>query len=244
MKPAIVVLVVACLGLSAGLIIVKQQAEARVKAIEKRMPRSIAEWDEMKTKFTDLEKLYAIQQTTLDKRGEELANASNALARANEELGRANSDLKNNQQRIIGFKKDREDLTKKMDELSSSIHKLEVEIADAYRKLATAEGDKNFLLSEVKRLQTEKDALVHQFNDLAVLRARVAHLREEAAVKQRLEWKRLGVYAMQEQKGAERLVAKNFVPTDADNRLDIEIHQNGTRRFVPTSGSPPDGAAP
>ena len=245
MKPAIVVLVVACLGLSSGLIIVKQQAEARVSAIEKRMPSSIGEWDEIKTKFTDLEKLYAIQQTTLDKRIEELASASNALARANEELGKANSELKTDSQRMSGFEKERDELTKKMDELSSSIHKLEVQIADANRKLASAEGDRNFLLSEINRLQAEKDTLVRQFNDLAALRARVAHLREENAVKQRLEWKRLGVYAMQEQKGAERLMVRTFVPTGPDNRLDVEIHQGGTRHSVPTSTTgASSGAAP
>ena len=50
-------------------------------------------------------------------------------------------------------------------------------------------------------------------------------MKEEAAIKRRLEWRRAGVYALQEQKGAERLTAKPWVMAKADNRLNADIYQ-------------------
>ena len=121
---------------------------------------------------------------------------------------------------------ERDDLTAEMNELNESIDKLEKEIGTTKRKLETAEGDRNFLLGELSRLQTERETLVRQFNDLAALRTQVAKLKEEAAIKRRLEWKRAGVYALQEQKGAERLTAKPWVMAKADNDLNADIYQD------------------
>lgn len=248
MKPAIFVLVVACLALSAGLVVVKQQGDKRVKDVEASSARAVVELDEVKAKFTDLEKLYAVQQNTLSMRNEELALASNGLAKANSELTSLSENLKTaqaeltkSQDRIAALETEREDLNKKMEDLTASINKLELQITETKSKLAAAEGDKTFLLSELNRLQTEKDALVRQFNNLAALRAQVAKLKEEAAIKQRLEWKRLGVYAMQGQKGAERLMAKTFVPAGPENRLGVEFYQDGTPRLVPTATNAPAG---
>jgi chromosome segregation ATPase len=232
MKPAILVLVIACLGLTAGLLVIRQTAEDRIQTARAERARAAAELEDVKTKFTDLEKLYAVQQGTLNMRDEELAVASNAVARANVEVAKLTQDIKTlqvemlkRQERIAALESERDDLTKKMEDLTASIGTLETQIADTRKKLASSEGDKTFLAAELKRLQAEKDTLVRQFNSLAALRVQVAKLKEEAAIKQRLEWKRLGVYAMQEKKGAERLFARTFVPKQPESRLDAEIFQ-------------------
>lgn len=248
MKPAILVLVVACLGLTAALVVIRQKTEARVQTAEARTTRATTELEDAKTRFTDLEKLYTVQQGTLDKRDEELALASNNLATANVELTKLTGDLKSmqaemlkRQERIAALEGERDDLTKKMEDLTSSIDGLEVQIADTKKKLATSEGDKTFLLAELKRLQSDKDTLVRQFNSLAALRVQVARLKEEAAIKLRLEWKRLGVYASQEKKGAERLFAGSFVPSAPQSRLDAELYQGG--RVAPASTNSVTGRA-
>jgi chromosome segregation ATPase len=255
MKPVILVLVVACLGLTAALVVIRQKTETRVQNAEARTTRATTELEETRTRFTDLEKLYAVQQGALDKRGEELALASNNLATANVSLATANveltkltGDLKSmqaemlkRQERIAALESERDGLTKKMEELSSSIDGLEVQIADTKRKLATSEGDKTFLVAELKRLQSDKDTLVRQFNSLAALRVQVAKLKEEVAIKQRLEWKRIGVYAAQDQKGAERLFAGSLVPSAPQSRLDADLYQGG--RIAPASTNSVTGRA-
>ena len=90
MKPAILVLVVACLGLTAALVVIRQKTEARIQTAEAQATRATTELEETKTKFTDLEKLYAVQQGTLKERDEELALSSNNLALASNSLATAN----------------------------------------------------------------------------------------------------------------------------------------------------------
>jgi hypothetical protein len=49
-------------------------------------------------------------------------------------------------------------------------------------------------------MMTEKAELERQFNDLTVLRAQVAKLKQELKVARRLEWIRQGLFASSEQK--------------------------------------------
>lgn len=226
MKPAIFALVLACLALTAGLIIFRQNTHSRVHTAEAQSARATAELGEVKSRFTDLEKLYAVQESTLTMRNEELAVASNSLAKATGELNSMRDELAKRQDRIAVLESERDNLSSRMEGLTDSIDKLEAEIAVTKKKLATAEGDRGFLLGELNRLQSERETLVRQFNDLAALRTQVAKLKEEAAIKRRLEWKRAGVYALQQQKGAERLTAKPWVMAKADNRLNADIFQD------------------
>jgi chromosome segregation ATPase len=242
MKPTIFALVVVCLGLSAGLIIFRQRTESRVQTAEAQSARATAELDEVKTKFTDLEKLYAVQESTLSMRNEELVVASNSLAKATGELQTMQEEMAKRQDRITVLQSERDGLSAKMDGLTESINKLETEIAATRTKLATAEGDRTFLLGELQRLQTERETLVRQFNDLAALRTQVAKLKEEAAIKRRLEWKRAGVYALQDQKGAERLTAKPWVMAKADNRLNADLYQDNRQLFPKATKDVPDGS--
>lgn len=226
MKPAIFALVVACLGLTAGLIIFRQKTESRVHTAEAQSARATVDLEEVKTKFTDLEKLYAVQDSTLALRNEELAVATNSLAKATGELTTMREEMAKRQDRIAVLESERDNLSSRMEGLTDSIGKLETEITVTKKKLATAEGDRGFLLGELNRLQTERETLVRQFNDLAALRTQVAKLKEEGAIKRRLEWRRAGVYVLQEQKGAERLTAKPWVMAKADNRLNADIYQD------------------
>ena len=84
------------------------------------------------------------------------------------------------------------------------------------------------MLKELKRLQAEKSELERQFNDLAVLRTQVAKLKEELTVARRLEWLRMGIYGMQDKKGAELLISKANPNTKTNNfSLNVELKQDG-----------------
>ena len=125
-------------------------------------------------------------------------------------------------------------LSRKMDDLTSSIGSLSKQIADTEKKLTASEGDREFLLKELKRLQSEKAELERQFNDLSALRTQVAHLKEELSIARRLEWIRMGIYGLQEQKGAERLMAKTPIPGPSNNyNLNVELKQDGGAVIVP-----------
>src|SRR5262249_38747854 len=117
----------------------------------------------------------------------------------------------------------------KMNDLQGSIVLLEGQISDTKKKLELAEGDRQTLLTQLKKLESEKADLLAQFNNIRTLRTQLAKLREEAAIAQRLAWTRAGVYINQEKKGAERLLADTAADKKekTDNRLNVEIEQNG-----------------
>ena len=124
-------------------------------------------------------------------------------------------------------------LDKQATDLKSAIGNLEKSIADTEKKLAASEGDREFLLKELKRLQAEKAELERQFNDLAVLKTQVSKLKDELSIARRLEWIRMGIYGMQNVKGAEKLLSTNWAATDNKFDLNVELKQDGGANIVP-----------
>ena len=239
MKSAIVILTVISLGLGAGLVFQRQNATVVVRAAEASRDSYSNSWSQVKGKLEDTEKVASTLETTLNSRTETLSATSNELAKTASDLARTQSDyasaqteVKKQQTQIAELESKRDELTKKMEELTASIDSLETRIVDTKKKLAASEGDRNFLLKELTRLQDEKTTLVAQFNNLSALRAQVAKLRDEAAVNQRLTWIQAGVYNLRDKEGAERLIATTPIPARSDNRLEIELEQNGPAKVV------------
>jgi chromosome segregation ATPase len=148
----------------------------------------------------------------------------------------AAADIAKRDARINELETQRDDLTKRMTDLNSQITGLEGQISDTQHKLTASEGDREFLLKELKRLQQEKNDLERQFNDLAMLRDQVRKLRDELSISKRLDWIRRGLYGSL--KGAEKLQegfpeSTNRNATNFD--LNVEIKQSGGVNVVPPS---------
>ena len=194
-------------------------------------------------------------QTNLVVRTEELSGASNNLAKLNSELARtqkemqaaaeaARADIERRDAQIAKLTTETNAMTQKLDDLNSAIGKLGKQIVDTETKLAASEGDREFLLKELKRLQVEKAELERQFNDLAALRSQVAKLKEELSIARRLEWIRLGIYGASEKKGAEKLMAGSTSQPKTNNfNLNVELKQDGGAQVV-TPDKPPAATPP
>ena len=247
MKAAIVLLVICSVGLGVGLLVVHNK---RVQA-EKTKEKTTADLNDVsnhleqtRAKLEEQEQVAIKLETNLLIRGQELSSVSNnflnikaELAKTQKEMqaaaeaARAEIERKDNQ--ISQLTSQTNVLSRKMDDLSSSIGNLSKQIADTEKKLAASEGDREFLLKELKRLQVEKNDLEKQFNDLSLLRTQVAKLKEELSVARRLEWIRMGIYGLQEQKGAERLMAGTKPPNTRSNfNLNVELKQDGSANIV------------
>lgn len=249
MKLSTIIFAVVSCALAVALIMVHYSKTARIDQMSADLSRMSNQWDEARLKLDESGKLVEVLQTDLAARTAALAAFSNDFARVQAELGKVSLDLAGaraeigkGQARILQLEGERDDLSKRMEELNGSLAKLESQISDTEQKLKTAEGDKTVLLAELKRLQDERAGLMAQFNNLAALQTQIAKIREEHAIKQRMDWVRTGVYARQGQKGAERLMAQRLGESWArpDNRLIIELERTGTGRVVPAgSGSAP-----
>lgn len=134
-------------------------------------------------------------------------------------------------------------LSDRVDSLNQSLQELQSSIDQTETKLTSSEGDREFLLRELKRLQTEKSGIERQFNDLSVLRAQLTKLRTELTLSRRIEWIRRGLIGGNtKRKGAELLAAgfKKSV-TRTNYNLNVEINQNGGVKILP---QPPSISTP
>jgi chromosome segregation ATPase len=175
---------------------------------------------------------------------QELTATSNKLISTAAELAKAQqerqaaeqaakAEIQRRDEQISALTQQTNALSIEMDKLNAEINKLAASIAETERKLAAAEGDREFLLKELKRLQAEKAELERQFNDLKLLRTQIAKLKEELSISKRLEWIRLGIYGAQSQKGAEKLLAAAAASAPRTNYgLKVELRQDGTATVV------------
>jgi chromosome segregation ATPase len=247
---AIVLLVLVGVGLGVTLLVrhnkaveVKQKDEQRITVLSNTVEIT-------KEKLDEKERLAMYLQTNLTIKSEELSSTSNHLSKINAELARtksemqaaaeaARAEIEKKDAQITQLTSQTNQLTMKMDDLTGAIDKLGKQIADTERRLAASEGDREFLLTELKRLQVEKAELERQFNDLSVLRAQVAKLKEELTVARRLEWLRMGIYGMQDKKGAELLMAKGGPAAKTNNfSLNVELKQDGGATVLSNAAPP------
>jgi septal ring factor EnvC (AmiA/AmiB activator) len=256
MKAAIVFLILASLGLGVGLMMRHKQAVEVKKQDDEKITVLSKNVEDTKNKLDEQEKLAMYLQTNLVVRTEELSGASNNLAKLNAELVRtqkemqaaaeaARADIERRDAQISKLTTETNAMTQKLDDMNASIGKLGKLISDTERKLAASEGDREFLLKELKRLQVEKADLERQFNDLSVLRTQVAKLKEELSIARRLEWIRLGIYGASEKKGAEKLMAGTTGPAKTNNfNLNVELKQDGGAQIVTPDATKPPATAP
>jgi predicted nucleic acid-binding Zn-ribbon protein len=142
--------------------------------------------------------------------------------------------------RINELEAQKDELSKRMNDLNASISNLETQIAATEKKLASSEGDRAFLLKELKRLQAEKAELEKQLNSLAFLREQVRKVKDELSISRRLDWIRRGLYGISGQKGGERLQQGFTAPVVQSNyNLNVELRQDGAVKVVPVVTNAP-----
>ena len=256
MKAVIAFLILVTIGLGVGLMVRHKKATEEKQADIQVIGELSNTVEVTKVKLDEQERFSMYLQTNLTLKGEELSGASSNLAKLNAELAKtrtemqaaaetAKAELERKDAQITQLTAQTNQLTVKMDDLTSSIEKLGKLIFDTERKLTASEGDRDFLLKELKRLQVEKAELERQFNDLSVLRTQVAKIREELTVARRLDWLRMGIYGVSEKKGAEQLMTKASTVKSTNNfSLNVELKQDGGATVIPTATNAPAPVPP
>jgi len=253
MKTVTFVLLVLALTLGAAYVVQQKRFSDRLHRVQGDAFTYSNQWLEARSRLDERDKVIGTLETNLNQRGDQLALISNDLVKANGDLTQTRTDLAKAQSeiktvrsdfekqtsRITELEGEKDVLTKKLEDLTGSINSLETQITDTKRKLANAEGNRDFLLKELKRLQDEKATLVAQFNNIATLRDQLAKLREDAAISQRISWTKKGVYQRREMKGAEALIVPAEPAATPASRLDVEVEQSGQVRVLSTTNSPP-----
>lgn len=250
MNSKTVVLAILCLGLGFGLVWRHLGAEKQRQDNEASILRLSNEWVHASAKRNDQEKQNTSLATNLAYRSEELKTISNRLESVSAELTKAEAQAKAAAQtaqeemakrdaKITELESQREDLSKQMTNLSLSMTNLEGRIQETQRKLASSEGDRQFLLKELKRMQAEKASLEKQMSDLTFLRTQVHKLRDELTIARRLDWIRRGLFGFPA-KGGE-LLQRGFSPPPPQTNYDlnVEIKRDGGAKILPPPTNAP-----
>ena len=242
MKPTIAILSLLCLALAAVLVIRYNSTRlqpAERQSLQDRLMSYSNQVEEAKAKLAEQETLSAYLQSNLTARTTDLVTISNnlnttalALSQAEGSARNAQTETQKLNARITQIEGERDGLQVKLTELAESIKSLNSQISETQRKLSSAEGDRDFLTKELARLQSDKADLVRQFNDVAVVRAQMSLLREEAAINQRLTWMSQGVYQRSGKKGAQALMTRPAAPILVGSQpgLDVELYQDSNSK--------------
>jgi hypothetical protein len=256
------ILVLVCLGLGIGLITIKKQATDQQHdltekniALSNRLVQANDELDQQKQTNALLEndreerkKAFEALTNNYTQALISLAQTANTLAQTEAALKSSQEETARRDAKIAELEEQNQALDKRAADLNTAITDLTRQIEETKRKLASSEGEKDFLNKELKRLMAEKAELERQFNDLAILRAQVSKLKEELSVARRLAWIRQGLFASPDQKGAQRLMRSPSAtqpkapPPNYD--LNVEVTADGSIKVIPPLTNRPPATNP
>jgi chromosome segregation ATPase len=236
-----------CAALGIALISGKKQAAEQKEADTQRILTLSNQWVDTDAKLTEQKNVASLLEKDLDvqkKANSDLTNnftqVASSLTKAEATIKATEEEMRQREQKIADLESQNQVLDRQALDLSASLTNLTVQITSTEKKLAASEGDKAFLEKELKRLIAEKAELERQFNDLAVLRAQVSKLKEELSIARRLEWIRQGLFANNEQKGAQRLMqgfgavaAPKTATTKPSYDLNVEVTSDGKVQVIP-----------
>jgi chromosome segregation ATPase len=218
-----------------------KELQAKVALLSSQVMQKDQDLNEAKQVNSTLEAHLTQQSDAASRLSNTLSQTTATLQKTEAEAKKAAQmsaeELAKRDQRITELEGQRDDLTKRMTELNGAITGLESQITETQRKLATSEGDRAFLLKELKRLQAEKMELERQFNDLAMLRDQVRKLKDELSTASRLDWLRRGLYGSTP-KAAEKL-KQPITSTNKDFNLNVELRQDGSVKVNPSATNAP-----
>ncbi|MBM3846140.1 MAG: hypothetical protein FJ405_07640 [Verrucomicrobia bacterium] len=239
-----------------------QKDESVIVALSNDLAKASSDRDE-------LQRINLLLETNIVLGRFELQGVSNNLIRTSADLEKsraearaaaeaAQAEMQKRDSKINELEQENTTLEKQSNELTGAITGLEKAIVETEKKLAASEGDKEFLVKELKRLQAEKAELERRFNDLAELRKQVSQLKEELSIARRMEWIKKGIFGFSESKGGAMLVqgtrSTNPKPstTSATNMgLQAEVRSDGSATIAtpkpaqaPAPATPPPTPAP
>jgi chromosome segregation ATPase len=256
-RVGIIVLIVICLGLGVGLISLKKSADTQqakdgvtITTFSNDLAATTSKLEEQKQVSTMLEKDLDTQKKSYVELTNKFTDVTVTLAQTEATLKAAKEAEAKLEAKAAELEGQNHALDKRSQELSASITNLNIQIAETEKKLAASEGSRELLEKELKRLMGEKAELERQFNDLTVLRAQVAKLKEELSIARRMEWIRQGLFASADQKGAQKLMqgvapVASKPPAKPGYDLNVEVSADGSVRVVPpATNSPANPAAP
>jgi DNA repair exonuclease SbcCD ATPase subunit len=256
-KGPILVLILVAVGLGIALIVVNKEAGDQEKEAAESLAVASNNVTSVKKQLAELQSVNQVLETNLASTRTDFSNKlaladanlrateadlQKAVAEAKAETDSNALNLAEKDQKIAELESRNEALDKEAAALHVAITNLDTRIAATQAKLARSEGDRTFLLNELKTLQAEKLELETKFNSIADVREQLHKLKVEAAIARRLDWMRRGMYDSFKERGGELLVNPlPSAPSPVSSDANVELKQSGG---VKIQTAPPTNAPP
>ena len=228
--------------------------KANVAAVEVKLGDKAKGLKQAETELAANKKALAQASAKLADATAKLTHANGELEKKNETLIAALKDLEDGQARIAKLETDLQAVNQQVGGLRTQIGSLEQGIETTQKKLDAAEGDRAFLLRELKRMQDEKAELEKHLNNLEYVRTQYKKLKSEWAASERLRMVRdgIGFYGKKDpnEKGVaslrklarrdEKSTSQAATATDVNSagRLDVELRSDRTVIIVQPGEKP------
>jgi chromosome segregation ATPase len=170
------------------------------------------------------------------------ANLDKAATEAKAQVDSNAVALAQRDQKISELETENQALDKEASSLRVSMTNLDNRIAATQAKLARSEGDREFLLRQLKILKAEKAEMEQKFNSLTAVREQLRKLKTEASIDRRLERQRRRIDATFEAKAGENLTEPAIVaPPPEGSGASVELRQRGGVKIEipPSTNAPP-----
>jgi chromosome segregation ATPase len=259
-KGPVLLLLLVAVGLGIALIVVrKQAADQRRDAADSLAVASNTVTSVQKQK----DELLVVNQTLETNLAATRMDFSNKIALADADLHTAEANLEKvlteskaaakaqadsnalllsqRDQRITELESQNAALDREDASLRVAMTNLDARIADTQAKLASSEGDRDFLKHELKVLKAEKEDMEKRFNDIAAVRLQLHKLKIEASINHRLDRLRRDIEETFKEKGdATPTTPPSTVPPENGGAA-VELRQGGGVKIEvpPTTNAPP-----
>jgi chromosome segregation ATPase len=252
MKSKIAIAVLLIVSLVLGGLLIYEKGERKhevreltsvVKVHSDDLARARREVGELKGVNLELESQLNAAKTEIVQYSNQVVQARAERAQVEAEAQKASelaaAEMAKAEAQIAALQAQVDERNRQLEEVRGQIAALEQKIAEKEQELELAKGDKDFLMSELRRMQTEKAQLERKFHDLALLRDQVRQLKEEMAQQRRIEMMQKGIYATTTAKGGATRQMRGFsqpLNTTTNFNLDVEIDLDGSARSVGPGG--------
>lgn len=247
-KIAIIVLIVACLGLGIALFATKKQGEeqhaADVTVINSFSNQVVEASDHVKdlsqANLALTNDLAQSRQQSLEL-SNDLAVASLTLDQTRAALVDAQGQVTNLNFQITELEAQNKVLDQRAEQLTNTIAQLNSLIATTQGKLAQTEVNNGYLQDALQKQMAQKAELEHKFSDINEVRAQMKKLKDEMFVARRMQLSKTDPSG---KKGAELLTQRPVAPetnapakTNPAYDLNVEVGSDGSVKIIPPVGA-------
>lgn len=252
-KIAIVILVIACVGLGIGLFVTKQQGDdqhkndvASTEDFSNQVVEANGQLKDLREVNLSLTNDVALSRTEVEQISNSLVSAQatvtavkTSLAGARDQVTNLNVQVSGLTTQISGLESQNEVLDQRIQELTNTISHLDVEIANTKSELALTQTNNAYLQNELQAQMAQRADLEHKFNDLSEVKAQVSKLKNELFIARRVELQNEN----SGKKGGEMLMTRTAPTTNGPAKsparydLNVEIGSDGSVRVIPPLGA-------